>query len=99
MSSVTAGSPGVSVSSDPLSRPLALGLSGEGPQRALQGSGFGGYSPSPSGPEWGPPVLSSSSPSHSSLGYSGSVLSPYSSQFYPGLSNTSLLYPREGTEV
>ncbi|KAG5853497.1 hypothetical protein ANANG_G00074070 [Anguilla anguilla] len=46
-----------------------------------------------------PPPALSSSPPHSSLGYSGSVLGQYSGHFYPSLSSTALLYPREGTEV
>ncbi|XP_061086267.1 forkhead box protein I3-B-like, partial [Conger conger] len=69
---------------------------------APAGPTFGSYSPPPS--EWAPPPLPpppalSPSPSHSSLGYSGSVLSQYSSHFYPGLGSSALLYPREGTEV
>ncbi|XP_035263451.1 forkhead box protein I3b [Anguilla anguilla] len=100
MSSVAVGPPGIS--GDPLSRSLPLGLPGEGPQRAPQG--FGAYSPSSTVSEWGPPPLPpppalSSSPPHSSLGYSGSVLGQYSGHFYPSLSSTALLYPREGTEV
>ncbi|KAJ8406099.1 hypothetical protein AAFF_G00309870 [Aldrovandia affinis] len=98
MSSVTTGSAGI----DPLSRPLPLGLPVEGPPRATQASGFGSYSPSSTVPDWAPPLppppTLSSSPSHSSLGYSGSVLSQFNGHFYPGLGSTGLLYPREGTE-
>ncbi|KAI1898408.1 hypothetical protein AGOR_G00072030 [Albula goreensis] len=101
MSSVTTGPTGIS--GDPLSRPLPLGLPVEGPPRATQASGFGSYSPSSTVPDWAPPLppppTLSSSPSHSSLGYSGSVLSQFNGHFYPGLGSTGLLYPREGTEV
>uniref|UniRef100_A0A8C7VCI1 Forkhead box I3b n=1 Tax=Oryzias sinensis TaxID=183150 RepID=A0A8C7VCI1_9TELE len=67
---------------------------------------FNSYSPNPSGPEWvpqmpTPPVLTSS-PNHSSLGYSSPILSQYSGSsghFYPSLSSAGIIYQRDGTEV
>ncbi|KAJ8281490.1 hypothetical protein COCON_G00040090 [Conger conger] len=85
-------------------RPLPEQLPGRdvGVSGAPAGPTFGSYSPPPS--EWAPPAPAPAPgpvplPSHSSLGYSGSVLSQYSSHFYPGLGSSALLYPREGTEV
>lgn len=88
---------------DPLSRPFALSLPVDVAQRASQPAGFGTYSPSSMVSEWAsplpPPPPISPSPSHSALGYSGPALSQFNGHFYPGLSSTGILYPREGTEV
>ncbi|XP_018611882.2 forkhead box protein I3-B [Scleropages formosus] len=101
MSGVATGSMGIG--EDSLSRPLPLGLPVEGPPRASSATGFGPYSPNATVPEWAaplpPPPPLSSSPSHSSLGYSGSILSQFNNHFYPGLGSAGVIYPREGTEV
>ncbi|KAL4631278.1 forkhead box protein I1 [Arapaima gigas] len=101
MSGVATGSLGIG--EDSLSRPLPLGLPVEGPPRASSTTGFGPYSPNSAVPEWAaplpPPPTLSSSPSHSSLGYSSSILGQFNNHFYPGLGSTGLTYPREGTEV
>ncbi len=86
-----------------LSRPFTLSLPVDVAQRASQPAGFGTYSPSSAVSEWAspmpPPPSISPSPSHSTLGYSGAALSQFNGHFYPGLSSTGILYPREGTEV
>ncbi|KAA8588482.1 hypothetical protein FQN60_009827 [Etheostoma spectabile] len=89
---------------DGLSRPLHLSL--DGPHRPTQPGSFGSYSPNSGGPEWVPQVAASSvlssSPTHSSLGYTSPILSQYngsSGHFYPTLSSTGIIYHREGTEV
>lgn len=92
------------VGADGLSRPLHLPL--DGPHRPTQPGSFSSYSPNSGGPEWvpqvpAPPVLSSS-PTHSSLGYTSPILSQYSGSsghFYPTLGSTGIIYHREGTEV
>lgn len=102
MSGVTAGAAS-EVGGDGLSRPLQINLPMDGPQRPTQPGSFGSYSPSSGGPEWAsplpPPPALSSSPNHSSLGYSSPILSQFNGHFYPGLGSTGILYPREGTEV
>ncbi|XP_007243317.2 forkhead box protein I3b [Astyanax mexicanus] len=103
MTGVAAGS--VDVGGDPLlNRSLSLGLSVDGTQSAPHSTGFGSYSPGSSVPDWAsplpPPPPISPSGSHSSLSYSSSpALNQFSGHFYPGLSSTGILYPREGTEV
>lgn len=94
------------VGGDGLSRPLQINLPLEGPHRPVQPGGFSSYSPNSGGPEWvpqvPPPPVLSSSPTHSSLGYSSPILSQYSGSsghFYPSLSSTGIIYHREGTEV
>lgn len=102
MSGVTAGAAS-EVGGDGLSRPLQINLPLD---RPTQPGSFSSYSPNSGGPEWvpqvpGPPVLSSS-PTHSSLGYTSPILSQYSGSsghFYPTLSSTGIIYHREGTEV
>lgn len=105
MSGVSSGG-ATEVGSDGLSRPLQINLPLDGPHRPMQPGSFSSYSPNSGGPEWvpqvsAPPVLSSS-PTHSSLGYSSPILSQYSGSsghFYPTLSSTGMIYHREGTEV
>lgn len=105
MSGVTAVAAG-EVGGDGLSRPLQLSLPLDGPHRPTQPGSFSSYSPNSGGPEWvpqvpAPPVLSSS-PTHSSLGYTSPILSQYSGSsghFYPTLGSTGIIYHREGTEV
>ncbi|ROL51799.1 Forkhead box protein I1 [Anabarilius grahami] len=101
MSGVTTGS--LDMEGDPLSRPFTLSLPVDGAQRASQHTGFSTYSPSSTVSEWAsplpPPPSISPSPSHSTLGYNGPALSQFNGHFYPGLSSTGVLYPREGTEV
>lgn len=102
MSGVTAGQAG-EVGGDGLSRPLQINLPLD---RPTQPGSFSSYSPNSGASEWvpqvpGPPVLSSS-PTHSSIGYTSPILSQYSSSsghFYPTLGSTGIIYHREGTEV
>ncbi|KAI4818773.1 forkhead box protein I3-B [Pseudochaenichthys georgianus] len=89
------------VGGDGLSRPLQINL--DGPHRP---GTFSNYSPNSGGQEWGPQVSAStvlsSSPTHSSLGYTSPILSQYSASsghFYPTLGSTGIIYHREGTEV
>lgn len=105
MSGVTAGVTS-EVGSDGLSRSL---LPLEGAQRHTQPGSFSSYSPTSAGREWLPqvpaPPLLSSSPTHSSLGYTSPMLSQFSGpngpsgHFYPPLGSTGIIYHREGTEV
>lgn len=89
-----------------LSRPLQMNVPLDGPHRPTQPGSFSTYSANSSGSEWvpqvpAPPALSSS-PSHSSLGYTSPILNQYNgsnSHFYPTLSSTGVIYHREGTEV
>ncbi|XP_023677051.1 forkhead box protein I3-B [Paramormyrops kingsleyae] len=101
MSGVTAGP--LAVGEDSLTRAMSLNLPGDGTSRATSTPGFGAYSPNSTMPEWAtplPPVSAlSSSPSPSSLGYSGSMLSQFNNHFYPSLGSTGMTYTREGTEV
>ncbi|XP_038596084.1 forkhead box protein I1 [Tachyglossus aculeatus] len=86
--------------SNSVSRSAPMGLSNEGADKVGQNAvGFNSYSPlsgipghSP-GPEWPSPVPSSH------LGYSGSVLNQFNTHFYNSIGTSSVLYPREGTEV
>lgn len=98
MSGVATGS--LDIEGDPMNRPFSLSLPLDGAQRA---SSFGTYSPSSAVSEWAsplpPPPSISPTSSHSTLGYSGPTLSQFNSHFYPSLSSTGILYPREGTEV
>lgn len=102
MSGVTAGVPS-EVGGD-ISRPLQLPL--DGSHRPTQATSFSSYSPNPGGSEWvpqvpGPPVLSSS-PTHSSIGYTSPILSQFtgsSGHFYPTMGSAGVIYHREGTEV
>lgn len=103
MSGVTAAA-ATEVGSDGLNRPLHLPL--DGPHRPAQPGSFSSYSPNSGGPEWVPqvpaPSVLSSSPTHSSLGYTSPILSQYSGSnghFYPSLGSTGIIYHREGTEV
>ncbi|XP_051537495.1 forkhead box protein I3a [Myxocyprinus asiaticus] len=86
-----------------LPSPLALSL--DGSQRASSTGLYGPYSPSATVPQWEvhvpPPVPSniSSSPTQYTHSYSDSMLNQFSSQLYPVLGSTDLLYSREGTEV
>lgn len=105
MSGVTAGAAN-EVGGDGLSRPLQINLPLDGSHRPTQPGGYSSYSPNSSGPEWGPqmpgPPVLSSSPNHSSLGYTSPILSQYtgsSGHFYPALGSTGIIYHREGTEV
>ncbi|XP_077589096.1 forkhead box protein I3-B [Stigmatopora nigra] len=94
------------VGGDGLGRALQVNLPLDGPHRLPQHASFSNYSPNSAGREWlpqvqGPPVLSSS-PTHSSLGYTSPILSQYSAttgHFYPTLSSSGIVYHREGTEV
>ncbi|XP_036380970.1 forkhead box protein I1-like [Megalops cyprinoides] len=94
-----------SLSGDPLSQPLPLGLPVEGSLGATQSGGFSSYSSDATVPQWAsplppPPALPSSpSPSPSAGGYSGSLLGQFGSDFYPLLDSAGVLYPRDGTEV
>ncbi|KAI4880150.1 hypothetical protein NFI96_031168 [Prochilodus magdalenae] len=101
MSGVASSS--VDAGSDPLNRPLSLSLPVDGTQRTLQPTGFGSYSPGSTVPDWAsplpPPPSISPSGSHSSLSYGSPSLNQFNGHFYPGLSSTGILYPREGTEV
>ncbi|XP_010895934.2 forkhead box protein I3b [Esox lucius] len=89
--------------SGPNDRALPITLTLEGNQRPTQPGSFGSYSPRLGTSEWAsqlpPPPAVSSSPTHSSLGYSSPILGQYNGNFYPGLGSAGLLYPREGTEV
>lgn len=104
MSTVSAGGAN-ELGGDGLSRPLQINLPLDGAHRPQPGS-FGNYSPNSGVPEWvpqvpAPPVLTSS-PTHSSLGYSSPIVSQYngsSGHFYPSLGSTGIIYHREGTEV
>lgn len=84
-----------------LPSPLALPLS----QRSSPTGAYGSYSPSATVPQWEthipPPVASNISTSHAPYtdSYSDSMLNQYTSQLYPVLGSSDLLYPREGTEV
>ena len=105
MSGVTTTAAG-EVGGDGLSRPLQINLPLDGPHRPTQPGSFSSYSPNSGGPEWGPqvpgPPVLSSSPTHSSLGYTSPILSQYSGSsghFYPTLGSTGIIYHREGTEV
>lgn len=110
MSGVTAG-PANEVGGDGLSRPLQINLPLDGSHRPTQPGSFSSFSPNSGGSEWvpqvpGPPVpgppLLSSSPTHSSLGYTSPILSQYtgsSGHFYPTLGSAGIIYHREGTEV
>lgn len=105
MSTVSAGATN-EVGGDGLNRPLQISLPLDGAHRSTQPGSFNSYSPNPGGPEWvpqvpTPPVLTSS-PNHSSLGYSSPILSQYSGStghFYPSLSSAGIIYQRDGTEV
>ncbi|TRY88816.1 hypothetical protein DNTS_015028 [Danionella cerebrum] len=94
MSGVVAGS--LDLEADPLSRPFALSLPADGVQRSSQPPSFGSFTSSTPASEWASPLPPppSISPSHSTLGYS-----QFNGHFYPSLSSTGILYPREGTEV
>ncbi|XP_034038074.1 forkhead box protein I3b [Thalassophryne amazonica] len=102
MSTVTAG-PGNEVGGDGLSRALQINLPLDSSQRPTQPGSFGSYSQSSSSPEWvpqvPPPPALPSSPTHSSLGYTSPVLSPFNGHFYSGLSATGIIYHHDGTEV
>ncbi len=81
--------------------PLALPLS----QRSSPPGAYGSYSPSATASQWEThiphPVPSNISTSLTSYtdGYSDSMLNQYTSQLYPALGSSDLLYTREGTEV
>lgn len=66
---------------------------------------YGSYSPNATVPQWDthipPPLQSniSSSPNQYSNSYSDSILNQFTSQAYPMMGSTDLLYAREGTEV
>ncbi|XP_016400642.1 forkhead box protein I1-like [Sinocyclocheilus rhinocerous] len=84
-----------------LPSPLALPLS----QRSSPPGVYGSYSPSATVPQWEthiphplPSNVSTSPPSYTDS-YSDSMLNQYSSQLYPVLGPSDLLYLREGTEV
>lgn len=105
MSTVSTGAAN-EVGGDGLNRPLQINLPLDGPHRTTQPGGFSSYSPNSSGSEWVPQVpaapVFTSSPTHSSLGYSSPILSQYngsSGHFYPPLGSTGIIYHREGTEV
>lgn len=84
-----------------LPSPLTLPLS----QRSSPPGVYGSYSPSTNVPQWEThiphPIPSnvSTSPTLYTDSYSDSMLNQYSSQLYPVLGSSELLYPREGTEV
>lgn len=84
------------------SLPLGVPLD---PQRASPTLAYGSFSPNATVPQWeaqGPPPAqstASTSPSHYTGIYSDSILSQFSNQLYPGLDSSSIVYPREGTEV
>lgn len=102
MSGMTTGAAN-EVGGDGLSRPLQINVPLDGPHRSTQPGSYSSYSPNS---EWvpqvpAPPVLSSS-PTHSSLGYSSPILSQYngsSGHFYPTLGSAGIIYHRDGTEV
>ncbi|XP_053734989.1 forkhead box protein I3b [Synchiropus splendidus] len=102
MSGVTA----TEVGGDGLSRPLQINLPIDSAHRLPQPGTFSSFSSNSTGSEWlpqvtAPPVLSSS-PTHTSLGYTSPILSQYSNSsghFYPPLSSAGIVYHREGTEV
>ncbi|XP_030638191.1 forkhead box protein I3-A [Chanos chanos] len=104
MSEVTPNS--MTAGTDCLLRSLPLDLPVEGSQAASPTQVFGSYSPSATVPQWEaqilpppPPSTLSSSPSHYTGSYSDSTApSQFNSHFYQG-QDSSLLYPREGTEV
>ncbi|XP_031653493.1 forkhead box protein I1-ema-like isoform X2 [Oncorhynchus kisutch] len=102
MSGVASGGANV-IGGDSLNHALPITLTLDGTQRPTQPGGFGSYCPSSGASEWAsqlpPPPGLSSSPTHSSLGYSSPILSQFNGHFYPGLGSASILYPREGTEV
>lgn len=81
--------------------PLALPLS----QRSSTPGAYGSYSPSATAPQWEThipqPIPSNVSTSLTSYtdSYSDSMLNQYTSQLYPSLGSSDLLYTREGTEV
>lgn len=81
-----------------LSSPLALPLS----QRSSPPGAYGSYSPSATVSQWEThipqPVPSNVSTSYTDS-YSDSMFNQYTSQLYPVLGSSDLLYPREGTEV
>ncbi|XP_054889863.1 forkhead box protein I3b [Poeciliopsis prolifica] len=105
MSTVSTGATN-EVGGDGLTRPLQINLPLDGPHRPTQPGNFSNYSPNSGVSEWVPqvpaPSVLTSSPSHSSLGYSSPILSQYtgsSGHFYPTLSSTGIIYHRDGTEV
>lgn len=105
MSTVSAGGTN-EVGGDGLSRPLQINLPLDGAHRPTQPGSFNNYSPNSGVPEWvpqvPPPSVLTSSPTHSSLGYSSPIVSQYngsSGHFYPSLGSTGIIYHREGTEV
>ncbi|XP_062867967.1 forkhead box protein I3-A [Trichomycterus rosablanca] len=83
---------------------LPLGVSLD-PHRVSPTLGFSSFSPNATVPQWEaqvpPPPQStvSTSPSHYTGIYSDSILSQFSSHLYPGMDSSSVVYPREGTEV
>ncbi|NP_944599.2 forkhead box protein I3-A [Danio rerio] len=79
-----------------LPSPLAVPLS----QRSSPTGVYGSYSPNATMPQWETQIPQSSiSSTPYKDGYSDSMLNPYSSQLYPVLGSSDLLYPREGSEV
>lgn len=80
---------------------LALPLS----QKSSPNGAYGSYSPSATVPQWEthipPPVASniSTSPAPFTDSYNDTMLNQYTSQLYPVLGSSDLLYPRDGTEV
>ncbi|CAM4669757.1 unnamed protein product [Leuciscus chuanchicus] len=80
---------------------LALPLS----QKPSPNGAYGSYSPSATVPQWEthipPPVASniSTSPAPFTDSYNDAMLNQYTSQLYPVLGSSDLLYPRDGTEV
>ncbi|TRZ03812.1 hypothetical protein DNTS_027802 [Danionella cerebrum] len=78
---------------------LAVPLS----QRLSPTGAYGSYSPNATIPQWEThipqPNMPSTSPVPYTEGYSDSVISQYTSQLYPVLGSSDLLYPQQGTEV
>ncbi|XP_056587820.1 forkhead box protein I3a [Triplophysa dalaica] len=77
----------------------------DGSHRASPTGVHGSYSPNATVPQWDthipPPLQSniSSSPNQYSNSYSDSILNQFTSQAYPMMGSSDLLYAREGTEV
>ncbi|KAI1903007.1 hypothetical protein AGOR_G00022740 [Albula goreensis] len=91
------------LSGSPLGQPLPLDQPLEESSRSMQIGGFGSFSPDATVPQWANPLppLPSLQPaiSPSSGGYSGSLLSQFSSHVYPELGPASAHYLDIGTEV